>query len=217
MKRAANPRFVHWLRAQLIVSCLALMPFFAHGINWPQEVDAEEGTIVVYQPQPESLKGNILTSRSAMSLELNKPATTGSQNAVDADVRQQAQQREKKMTPEQRQSAANKNQQRQQSGHQQTPQRQDYNRAYNARQAGASRERICTVAGVVTAEAVVAEVVAGSLVESIFVSTPEQAAQRGEDKSGAGGFLPGVFVGDRFNALPRGHSGGHTRALKLLW
>jgi hypothetical protein len=43
----------------------------AAAIDWPQEVTAEEGTIVVYQPQPESLRGNVLTGRAAMSLELN--------------------------------------------------------------------------------------------------------------------------------------------------
>jgi len=38
--------------------------------DWPQEVTAEEGTIVVYQPQPESLEGNVLKGRAAMSLEM---------------------------------------------------------------------------------------------------------------------------------------------------
>ena len=42
----------------------------AAAIDWPQEVTADEGTIVVYQPQPESLQGNILKGRAAMSLEL---------------------------------------------------------------------------------------------------------------------------------------------------
>ncbi|MDH4073308.1 MAG: carbohydrate-binding family V/XII, partial [Gammaproteobacteria bacterium] len=42
----------------------------AHAVDWPQEVTAEEGTIVVYQPQPESLDGNVLKGRAAMSLEL---------------------------------------------------------------------------------------------------------------------------------------------------
>jgi len=42
----------------------------AVAIDWPQEVTADEGTIVVYQPQPESLRGNVLTGRAAMSLEL---------------------------------------------------------------------------------------------------------------------------------------------------
>jgi len=43
----------------------------AHAMEWPQEVTATEGTIVIYQPQPESLEGNQLKGRAAMSLELN--------------------------------------------------------------------------------------------------------------------------------------------------
>ena len=42
----------------------------ALAIDWPQEVVADEATIVVYQPQPESLDGNILRGRAAMSLEV---------------------------------------------------------------------------------------------------------------------------------------------------
>lgn len=42
----------------------------AQALEWPQEITAEEGTIVVYQPQPEALKGNILSARAAISLEL---------------------------------------------------------------------------------------------------------------------------------------------------
>ena len=42
----------------------------AGAITWPQEVTADEGTIVVYQPQPESLNGNVLKGRAAMSIEL---------------------------------------------------------------------------------------------------------------------------------------------------
>lgn len=40
------------------------------AVEWPQEVDTTEGVIVVYQPQPETLKGNTLTARSAMSFKL---------------------------------------------------------------------------------------------------------------------------------------------------
>ena len=43
----------------------------AAAIDWPQEITADEGTIVVYQPQPDKLEGNVLTARAAMSLELN--------------------------------------------------------------------------------------------------------------------------------------------------
>ena len=42
----------------------------ALAIEWPQEIAAPEGTIIVYQPQPESLVGNVLTGRAAMSLQL---------------------------------------------------------------------------------------------------------------------------------------------------
>jgi len=40
------------------------------AIDWPQEIDAPEGTIVVYQPQPEELEGNVLAGRAAISIEL---------------------------------------------------------------------------------------------------------------------------------------------------
>ncbi|MEA3333895.1 MAG: hypothetical protein U9Q58_09885, partial [Pseudomonadota bacterium] len=39
------------------------------GNVWPCEIDAPEATIVIYQPQPESLEGNILKGRMAISLE----------------------------------------------------------------------------------------------------------------------------------------------------
>jgi len=42
----------------------------AAQVEWPQEIAADEGTIVVYQPQPESLEGNILKGRAAIALEL---------------------------------------------------------------------------------------------------------------------------------------------------
>ena len=40
------------------------------AIEWPQEVDAPEGTVVVYQPQPEKLEGNVLFGRAAIALEI---------------------------------------------------------------------------------------------------------------------------------------------------
>ena len=60
-----------WLQARILVVLTALaVPAITCAMDWPQEVVAEEGTIVVYQPQPESLTGNTLTGRAAMSLEL---------------------------------------------------------------------------------------------------------------------------------------------------
>ena len=49
---------------------LGLFSQLSLAIDWPQEVTAPEGKIVVYQPQPEKLEGNVLVGRSAMSLEL---------------------------------------------------------------------------------------------------------------------------------------------------
>jgi hypothetical protein len=39
------------------------------AIEWPQEISGQEGTITVYQPQPEKLEGNLLSGRAAISLE----------------------------------------------------------------------------------------------------------------------------------------------------
>ncbi|UTF60180.1 carbohydrate-binding family V/XII [Gilvimarinus sp. DA14] len=49
---------------------LLLLPACVLAVEWPQQIEAEEGNIVVYQPQPEKLAGNLLTGRAAMSLEL---------------------------------------------------------------------------------------------------------------------------------------------------
>ncbi len=41
------------------------------AVDWPQEITGDKGTVVVYQPQPDSLEGNILKGRAAISLEMN--------------------------------------------------------------------------------------------------------------------------------------------------
>lgn len=51
-----------------LLCCGFAMSAFAN--EWPQEVIVDEGTIVVYQPQPEKLEGNTLYGRAAFSLEL---------------------------------------------------------------------------------------------------------------------------------------------------
>ncbi|QQX79918.1 carbohydrate-binding family V/XII [Shewanella sp. KX20019] len=53
-----------------VIMVISLGQVNVNAIEWPQEVAEKEGTIVVYQPQPESLSGNILQGRAAMSLEL---------------------------------------------------------------------------------------------------------------------------------------------------
>jgi hypothetical protein len=63
----------------LIAACLLCSVLSANAlhasteipnIDWPQELTMDEGTLVIYQPQPESLKGKTLTGRAAMSMEL---------------------------------------------------------------------------------------------------------------------------------------------------
>lgn len=57
------------------LSCFAMFSLLITGSSfaateWPQELSADEGTIVVYQPQPETLEGNTLSGRAAMSMNL---------------------------------------------------------------------------------------------------------------------------------------------------
>lgn len=56
----------------LVVAAVVLLAWVggAAAVDWPQEIDAEEGTIVVYQPQPEELEGNLLSGRAAVAIEL---------------------------------------------------------------------------------------------------------------------------------------------------
>ena len=53
--------------ALLIIVASCVGP--AYGVEWPQDIEAEEATIVVYQPQLESLSGNIIKGRAAMAIE----------------------------------------------------------------------------------------------------------------------------------------------------
>ena len=62
----------HVGRTQVICMALLLGASATAGaaIEWPQAVDAPEGTIIVYQPQPEELNGNLLSGRAAIALEV---------------------------------------------------------------------------------------------------------------------------------------------------
>ena len=58
-----------WRRAVAVLIFLGL-PGASFAIEWPQEIHVDIGTIVVYQPQLESIDGNTIKGRAAMSLEL---------------------------------------------------------------------------------------------------------------------------------------------------
>lgn len=51
--------------------------FPSNAIEWPQKVHTTEGTLIVYQPQPEKLIGNALTARAAMSFTQSKEPIFG--------------------------------------------------------------------------------------------------------------------------------------------
>ncbi len=56
--------------AAVFLLLLVAAPFAGAQTTFPQEITDPEGTIVVYQPQPEKLTGNVLTGRAAMSFTL---------------------------------------------------------------------------------------------------------------------------------------------------
>ena len=43
-----------------------------NSLSWPREIEANNHLITLYQPQPETFKGNILTGRMALSIKNNK-------------------------------------------------------------------------------------------------------------------------------------------------
>ncbi len=62
-----------WAQAGLFA--LIALPSMLQG-QWPRELEADRGTIIIYQPQIESLEGNDLRSRAAVSVqatEMNAP------------------------------------------------------------------------------------------------------------------------------------------------
>jgi len=76
------------LRSRIIAGALlggALLleggPARADDPEWPRQIDAPQATIVIYQPQPETLKGNILTARAAVAVTLK-----GSTNPIYGTV-----------------------------------------------------------------------------------------------------------------------------------
>ena len=58
-------------RQQLLIF-LALLALGgpAAAIEWPQELKGQGGTVVIYQPQVDSVTGNQLRARAAMSIEM---------------------------------------------------------------------------------------------------------------------------------------------------
>jgi hypothetical protein len=52
----------------MMITFIAGLPLDAQAVEWPREILAPEGKIIVYQPQLETFKDNKLTARAAVSL-----------------------------------------------------------------------------------------------------------------------------------------------------
>lgn len=74
-----SPRWIHsfvrpsvadMLGVLAMATSLALaIPARAEDPDWPRQFDSPSGSFVIYQPQPEDLKGDLLTGRAAFSLK----------------------------------------------------------------------------------------------------------------------------------------------------
>jgi hypothetical protein len=60
-----------WVRVWLLAVMGWAIPIQAQEEldGWPRELDVEGGTLVIYQPQPESIEGNVLTGRAAAQFD----------------------------------------------------------------------------------------------------------------------------------------------------
>ena len=67
---ARSTRSPRWLPPVLLLVLSALLagPARAQDPGWPREIQSEDATILVYQPQPETLEQNIMTARAACSI-----------------------------------------------------------------------------------------------------------------------------------------------------
>lgn len=64
-----------WVAVLLLVCLLPMEPAWAEENlegSWPREIDSPQGMVVIYQPQPEKLDGNLLKGRAAVSVELKE-------------------------------------------------------------------------------------------------------------------------------------------------
>src|SRR5689334_11052172 len=71
--RIARPRISEagaLVASLTLVAALAVVgPAQAQDSGWPRQFDSSSGSFVIYEPQPEDLNGDLLSSRAAFSLE----------------------------------------------------------------------------------------------------------------------------------------------------
>jgi hypothetical protein len=59
----------------VFLGALIAFPCLIMGQNWPREVALNNGKVVLYQPQTDSMKGDHLYSRSAISIVIGNNTT----------------------------------------------------------------------------------------------------------------------------------------------
>jgi hypothetical protein len=69
-----KPMFQRWVQITVLWWLSLMMTTLAwaaesSATNWPQEIQTKKGVVVIYQPQPESLKDNQLKIRAAIAVE----------------------------------------------------------------------------------------------------------------------------------------------------
>lgn len=67
-------RQVNVLAIAILASAALAVPAYGQDVDvnpWPREIPTSQGTVVFYQPQPESLEGNVLSGRAALAFEIN--------------------------------------------------------------------------------------------------------------------------------------------------
>lgn len=66
---------IGWVVVFCLICFLTTMPVWAEENvdgGWPREIETPQGTVVIYQPQPEKLDGNQLKGRAAVAVELKE-------------------------------------------------------------------------------------------------------------------------------------------------
>ena len=67
---------IQYIRCAVALMCVCLLTAASGWAgeestgDWPREIRTRKGTVVMYQPQPEKLDGNMLEGRAAVAVEL---------------------------------------------------------------------------------------------------------------------------------------------------
>jgi hypothetical protein len=76
LRSARRPRVSSLLAVLAAIAAFAVStPARAEDPRWPRQLDSSSGSILIYQPQPEDLEGDLLTARAAFSLQKSVDAT----------------------------------------------------------------------------------------------------------------------------------------------